>query len=80
MINIGAKYGNVDPAKTLYSDETIRKETYAEAQNFKPELIAKLADSGVLANGNFSLTSDIWTEPSNNASYLQVYIQFIENF
>lgn len=80
MINIGAKYGNADPEKILFSTETIRKDIYAEAKLFKPQLIKKLSDAKIISSGHFSLMSDIWTEPSNNGSYLQVHIQFINNF
>ena len=63
MINICAKFGNDDSQEVLYSAETIRQETYSEAKLFKSQLIKKLSDANIISSQNFSLTSDIWTDP-----------------
>lgn len=39
-----------------------------------------LAELEVIKNDHYGLSSDIWTESSNNGSYLQTHIQWIDNF
>ena len=64
----------------LYSRESVRTKTYEQAKQFDDDMRDMLIKSKVISNDMFCLTSDIWTEPSNNFSYLQTHIQWMDDF
>lgn len=74
-IEIGSKFGDVDVRSIMYTRKSIRTKVFETVENINEKLKNSLS-----VNKHFSLVTDIWSDPKNHDSFIDLTVFYIENF